>query len=96
MPYQTIALGIAKDEEGLYALIILVHTDKQTAAKNVNLLQRRIGETNSFFANNNWTFMIPSSSITSHGRVLMAKLYGNIGRKWLGWYVKVDPLVLHE
>jgi hypothetical protein len=43
------ALGIAKDKQGLYALIILVHADNETASNNVNLLKRRIEETNSIY-----------------------------------------------
>ena len=97
LPYQTIGLGIAKDEKGLYGLIILVHVDAQTAAQNVGLLQQRIDQTSSFFANVKWTSIFSNSSIISQGRVLTAKLYGpDIGRNWLAWYFNHDPLILHE
>jgi hypothetical protein len=93
--YQTIALGMAKDEKGPYALIILVHADDPAAAKNVTLLRQRIEKTSSLNGSP-WTSIISSSSVTSHGRVLTAKLYGYIARNWLSWYYQVDPLVLHE
>jgi hypothetical protein len=97
LPYQTIGLGIAKDEKGLYGLIILVHADEQTATKNVSLLKQRIEETSSFLANVKWTTMFTDVSVTSRSRVLTAKLYGpDIGRNWLAWYFQHDPLVVHE
>jgi hypothetical protein len=97
LPYQTIGLGIAKDEKGLYGLIILVHADEQTATKNGSLLKQRIEETSSFLTSVKWTTMFPDYYLTSHGRVLTAKLYGaNIGRDWLSWYFERDPLVVHE
>jgi hypothetical protein len=97
LPYQTIGLGIAKDEKGLYGLVILVHADEQTATKNVSLLKQRIEETNSCLANVEWTTMFTDVSVTSRSRVLTAKLYGpDIGRNWLAWYFQHDPLVIHE
>lgn len=97
LPYQTIGLGIAKDEEGLYGLIILVHADEQTATKNASLLKQRIEETSSFLTSVKWTTMFSNSSITSNGRVLTAKLYGDqIGRLWFEWYIRSDPLAVHE
>lgn len=93
--YETIALGYAKDDKGFYSLIILVHENSQAAAKNVSLLSQRIEETNSLYGSP-WASMISSSSISSDGRVLTAKLYGNISRNWLNWYYLPDPLVLHE
>ncbi len=93
--YQTIAIGIAKDENGFYALVILVHEDDKAAAKNVTLLRQRIQETTNLYGTP-WTSMISSSSITNHGRVLIAKLYGDMARAWLQWYIMSDPLVLRE
>jgi hypothetical protein len=97
LPYQTMALGVAKDEKGFYALVILVHADSETASKNVDLFKRRMEETTSAITGKNWTLWFPSSSITSHGRVLTAKLYGdNVGRTYTDWYYRGDPLLLHE
>jgi hypothetical protein len=97
LPYQTIGLGIAKDNEGFYGLVILVHADEQTAAKNADLLKQRINETSSFLAGIKWTSVFSNSSITSQDRILTAKLYGaDTGRNWLTWYFQHDPLVLHE
>jgi hypothetical protein len=97
LPYQTMALGLSKDEKGLYAIIVLVHADNETAAKNESLLKQRIEETNSILYSKKWTTFFSSSSITSRGRVLMAKLYGdNVCRMWIQWYYQNDPLILHE
>ncbi|MBI2830448.1 MAG: hypothetical protein HYX81_04735 [Chloroflexi bacterium] len=93
--YQTIALAMAKDEKGLYAVIILVHEDDQTASKNVALLSRRIQET-TLLDGSPWTRRISSSSITSRGRVLTAKLYGGGANAWRRLYWEASPLVLHE
>jgi len=99
LPYLAIALGMAKDEVGIHLLIILVHTDDQTATENVDLLQQRIDETRSMYFNTTWKSIVTNSSITSHGRVLTAKLYGSIlafGCHWNAWYFGLDPLLLHD
>lgn len=95
LAYQAMALGIARDDNGLYLLIILAHEDGETASKNVALLRRRIEETSSR-SGIPWTSKISSASITSHDQVLTAKLYGDISKIWYDWYFRPDPLVLHE
>jgi hypothetical protein len=97
LPYQTMAFAAAQDAKGLYALVIIVQADAQTAAQNVILLKQRIAETDSLITGQPWTSMISSSSITSHGRVLTAKLYGDsISRGWDYFYNVRDPLFLSK
>lgn len=97
LPYQTLGMGISKDEKGLYALIILVHVNEQTAAQNVDLLQQRIQQTSSFLTSKKWSSIFSNVSVSSKGRVLTAKLYGpDVGRDWLDWYFKGEPLVVFK
>jgi len=95
LPYQSMAVATGRDDKGLFAMVILVNADAQTATQNVALLKQRINETGSI-TGNPWTSYFTSSSITSHDRVLTAKFYGAKGSWWFNWYNNADPLVLCE
>ena len=43
-----------------------------------------------------WQDRVDSMEIRTEGRVLTARLYGNIGRSWQDWFILGDHLLLHE
>jgi hypothetical protein len=104
LPYQALGAGEAKDEKGAYILVILVHADDQTAARNIALLQRRINETTSSFSGNPWTYYFSSNTITSKENVLIGKLYMRISSNMVRHFVPygngpmniIEPLLLSD
>ena len=99
-PYQAFASGIGKDAEGPYMALALAHADAASAEENVGLLRRIIEEGSSTFYGNPWsdTIDVGSLEIKSEGRLLLAKLRGDIAASggWLNWVFYVDSLILHE
>ena len=95
-PYISFASGQGKYERGPYMALTLVHSDATSAEENVALLRRRIEETGSFWRGDLWIDMVDSMEITAEGRVLSAKLWGDIAVVWIRWIDERDPLLLHE
>ena len=95
-PYQALASGAGRGVSGAYLALALVHADAETAEDNVDLLRRRIKETSSVVTLQPWRDRIDSMEIRAEGRVLLARLYGDIGRAWQSWLIQGDPMLLHE
>ena len=95
-PYQALATGQGKDDNGIYMALVLVHANSKAAEDNVDLLRQRIAETSSLLTNQPWNEMVDSMEIRSEGRVLLARLYGRIAPNWATWFGQRDPLLAHE
>ena len=94
--YQVLAAGQGKDDNGLYMALVLVHTDSESAEDNIDLLRQRILETSSLVDGKPWETRVDSMEIWAHGRVLLARLYGDIAGAWVEFFVRSDLLLAHE
>ena len=95
-PYQALATGQGRDNNGVYMALALVHADSESAEDNVDLLRQRIMESSSLFTGQPWQEMVDSMEIRAEGRVLLARLYGRMAFAWAQFFVRLDPLLAHE
>lgn len=97
-PFDAYATGAGIDENGPYMALTLVHADDASAEENAGLLGRKIGEGTSLYAGLPWSesIDIETSEVRAEGRVLTAKLRGDMFRYWLDWVIQRDGLIMHE
>ena len=86
------------DDVGPYMALTLVHADPASTEENVGLLRQKIEEGKSLFSGVPWSELVEldSSLIHAEGRVLTAKLRGDMFRHWLDWVFQRDGLIMHE
>ena len=104
--YLAFATGAGHDDEGPYMALMLVHADEVSAADNVQLLERRIAQGTrgylGIWANYQhlgpWTERVDlqRSEIRSEGRLLSAKLRGEIALSPFRWVFEIENLIVHE
>ena len=91
-------MGLAKDESGLFAALVMVHETEQIAKDNVRLLQERLASGRSLMTGRPWNeVLFPKVEASQQGRVVLAKL--SLARpltNWLAWYNNRDPLLLYR
>ncbi len=95
-PYQALAMGGGKNGIGVYMALALVHGDDESAEANVDLLRQRIMETSSLYDSRPWRGRVDSMEIRAEGRVLLARLYGDMSRARPALFVQRDNLLIHE
>ena len=95
-PYAAYGVGAGRDGEGPYMALALVHDNSSQAEDNVSLLRARIDESTSVFYETPWADKVEESEIMSEGRLLLAKLRGNIAVSPVGWVFSNDNLILHK
>ena len=97
-PFDAYATGAGIDENGPYMALTLVHADPASTEENVGLLRQKIEDGESLFFGAPWSESVEldSSVIRTAGRVLTAKLRGNMFRSWLDWVFQRDSLIMHE
>ena len=97
-PYQAFATGAGKGEHGPYMALALVHANSGLAEENVELLRRRIEEGSSSAFQAPWSDIIDVASleIRSEGRLLLAKLRGEISINFSTWVSWRDNLIVHD
>ncbi len=97
-PFQAFATGAARDDDGPYMALTLVHSDDVSAEENVGLLWGRMGEGIGSFHQTPWseTIDIEGTEIWSEGRLLLAKLRGRISLSPFNWVFSRENLIVHE
>ena len=97
-PYDAYGVGAAKDEDGAYTALVLVHADDASAEENVGLLRRRIEEGSSVWYVITWSDFIDVDTleIKAEGRLLLARLRGDLAAISLAWVYQHDFLIFHE
>lgn len=98
-PYDAVGVGFGKDEEGRFIALVLVHKGGDFAEENVGLLRRIIEEENSVsYPDMKWSEYIDINSleINAEGRLLLAKMRGDIDSSGLDWVYRRDNLILYE
>ena len=81
-PYQAFAAGAGQDDQGPYMAVVLVHSDAEAAADNIDLLRRRIENTRVIDNSLDWIDVVDDMEIWAEGRALLAKLRGRISIRW--------------
>ena len=81
-PFTALAVGIGNDEQGPYMVLALVHANPALATANVAQLSSRIAVGVSFRFDKEWDELIDDIEVRSDGRVLLAKLRGQVTRNW--------------
>ena len=95
-PYEAFGAGIGKDQNGQYMVLALVHANEALAAENAVLLRQLIEKADSLSYHAAWVEMVQVLEIRAEGRVLLAKVSGEIISTWARWIIQVDTLLLHE
>ena len=97
-PFQAFATGAAKDDDGPYMALTLVHADEVSAKENVGRLRGRMEEGIGSFHQTPWseTIDVDGSEIWSEGRLLLAKLRGRISLSPFNWVFSRENLIVHE
>jgi len=77
--------------------LVLVHADADSATQNANLLPERIAATQPVLPED-YTVADGVDKLESHteGRILLAKLRGDIAFHWLQFVFRADPILVHE
>jgi len=94
--FLTFGSGIGKDEDGIYAAIVLYHESPDDAQANISLLEQRIADTNSIYDDTPWSEKISNTEIRVDEKVLLAKLYTDSIILWQAWFYMREPLLLHQ
>ena len=98
-PYEAYATGAGGNvEDGPYMALVLVHADGASAEENVGLLRRRIEEGSSTVYGVPWSDWIDVDTleIKAEGRLLLAKLRGELAEDPFNWMYFRDTLILYE
>ena len=96
-PYRAFATAIGRDKDGHYMALVLVHENEVLAQENVGLIEKRLKDPGTLLrVDSKETFAeeVNLRSVESQvdGRVLVAKLRGDLSRKWTTWYFNNGPL----
>ena len=94
-PYEAYAMGSGLDENGNYAALVLAHSESEYAEENVEILRRRIEEGTSS-AEQPWSEQVESAEISAEGRLLLARLRGQIAGSWINIVQFRENLLIHE
>jgi hypothetical protein len=87
-------VGLARDSQGPYTAIVLVHDSESAASKNVEMLRRRIETATSYQAKKKWSEVFTKVDVSAEGTLVRAKLYGSL--LWIQFLFSLDPLLLSE
>jgi hypothetical protein len=93
-PYRSLGVGLARDSQGPYTAIVLVHDSESAASKNVEMLRRRIETATSYQAKKKWSEVFTKVDVSAEGTLVRAKLYGSL--LWVQFLFSLDPLLLSE
>ena len=94
-PYDAYGVGAGIDDDGPYAVLVLVHRKGRDADKNVELLRGRINKSIQILYNEPWSDSIDEAAIYADGRLLLAKMWGRVARA-PGSMTINGNLLLHE
>ena len=87
--FLTVGMGYGEDENGSYVALVLVHENGDLARENIALLEARLGEPS-------YRDVVTDASVTSEGRVLLARLYTADDTLWFSMYKQQRDLLVHE
>ncbi|MDA1188239.1 MAG: hypothetical protein O2854_00970 [Chloroflexi bacterium] len=98
-PYLGYAVGSARDAQGPFIAVVLVHADSGTSAENTDLLQARINDSTRWPYEGPWerVFNMDTSEFRADGVLMIAKLRRPdlpLGHPWVIWGDGSDPLFL--
>ena len=93
--YQAAATGIGWDTHGPYMVMVLAHSDSESAEENVGLLRQRIETGYSYRLQRPWAEMVDTMEISAEGSVLIARLHGEIARHW-ALRERLHPLLVYD
>ncbi len=99
LPYQAVAYGTGRDEQGTFAALALAHEHTESAVENVDRLRRRISSTTALTVDEPWADLLNAPEVWAEGPVLLAKLRTNGTRPASIAIASVlygDPLLVHE
>jgi hypothetical protein len=94
--FVTFGSGIGEDERGFYMALVIYHHSRENAEANVSLLEQRIADTDSVYAEKPWREVFYDIDIHVEGNILVAKLYTEVTSIWVGWVYDQDSLLVHE
>jgi hypothetical protein len=94
-PYGAIAFGTGLDENGRYLALGLLHLTEQDAARNAEIIPRRIEEVPSTSQKRPWRELFGDVETHTDGRLLFARLRQRDGTSnlWQAWWYSRDTLL---
>jgi hypothetical protein len=103
-PYQALATGAGKDDNGYYLAVALANPDETTARENAKLLEQITSQAKIVLGRHSgekWSDYLEGSEVKSNGRLTLAKLYGPAFEQWYTFDMgdpsgQYEPLLLHE
>jgi DNA-binding CsgD family transcriptional regulator len=73
-PYTGFAVGVGRDAEGTYAVLVFLHSNAEDAATNARILEARV-DSGTRYRGRPWSDTITRRDITVDGTVLQARLW---------------------
>ena len=99
-PYQSLGVGVGKDENGTYMAIVLIHANSRLAEQNVEALRRRLKESPTPLRGLSKipSLLVENFDIHNEDRILLAKLYGELDAiaLWPRVIFERDALLLYK
>jgi hypothetical protein len=97
-PFQAFGLGGALDDSGgTWITIALAHASEAYAAENVEILKRRIDQTDSVDIKKPWRELLSQVEARAEGRILVARMRHDMQPVfWYRWYLREDSLLVME
>ena len=90
-PYSGFAVGVGRNEEGAYAVLIFLHATEQDAAANASILRTRV-DSGTRYRGRPWSDTITRSEIDVEGTVTRARFWGPEPRFLLQAWSDLDSL----
>ena len=76
-------------------VMVLAHSDSESAEENVGLLRQRIETGYSYRLQRPWAEMVDTMEISAEGSALIARLHGEIARHW-ALRERLHPLLVYD
>ena len=92
-PYTGLAIGVGRDKDETYAVLVFLHATEHDAATNVAILQTRV-DSGTRYRGRPWSDTITRSEITAKGAVLQAKFWATDPRFLLQAWLDLDSLFM--
>jgi hypothetical protein len=94
-PYSGFGVGVGYDQDGLFAVLLLIHDNEQDAAENAITLQTRV-DSGTRYRGRPWSDTIKRSEIEADGIITRAKFWGPDPRFLLQAWYDLDSLFVSK
>ena len=94
--YSLLGVGVTRDEDGFFALLVFVYDNEDAASRNVPVFEERLATGVSLMSKQPWTDLFTAGEAWHEGRALVARMRTEFPWIWQQMVYNLDSLLWHK